>query len=49
MTGIQGGTVYDAILLKAAVKAHTDRLYTLNLRHFLALAPSGLAPKIAAP
>jgi predicted nucleic acid-binding protein len=49
MAGSQGGTVYDAILLKAAAKAHVDRVYTLNLKHFLAVAPPSLVPTLAAP
>lgn len=49
MAGIQGGTIYDAIVLKAAAKANVDRVYTLNLKHFLAVAPGSMAPTISAP
>jgi predicted nucleic acid-binding protein len=42
--GIQGGTIYDAVLLKNAAKAGVDRVYTLNLKHFQAIA----SPEIAA-
>ena len=47
MAGIQGGTIYDAVLLKAAAKANVDRVYTLNLKHFLAVAPRGLVPTLS--
>ena len=49
MAGIQGGTIYDAVLLKAAAKANVDRVYTLNLKHFLAVAPRGLVPTLSVP
>jgi predicted nucleic acid-binding protein len=49
MSGIRGGTVYDAILLKAAAKALVDRVYTLHLKHFLAVAPRTLASTLAVP
>ena len=31
---IRGGTVYDAIVLRAAMVAGVDRVLTLNLKHF---------------
>ena len=49
VAGIQGGTIYDAVLLKAAEKANPDRIYTLNLKHFLAVAPKGLDSKLSSP
>jgi len=49
MAGIQGGTIYDAVLLKTASNAKVDRLYTLNLKHFLTVAPSSLAPTLSVP
>jgi predicted nucleic acid-binding protein len=49
LAGIQGGTVYDAILLKAASKANLDQIYTLNLKHFQAVAPKDMAARIFAP
>lgn len=49
MTGIQGGTIYDAVLLKSAEKADPDRIYTLNLKHFLAVASKSLASKLSSP
>ena len=49
LAGIQGGTIYDALLLKSAEKANPDRIYTLNLKHFLAVASQNLGPKLSAP
>jgi predicted nucleic acid-binding protein len=49
VAGIQGGTIYDALLLKSAEKAGPDRICTLNLKHFLAVAPKELASKLASP
>jgi predicted nucleic acid-binding protein len=48
-TGIQGGTIYDAILLKSAAKAGVDRVYTLNLKHFQAIASPGVAAMLSVP
>jgi predicted nucleic acid-binding protein len=49
LAGIQGGTIYDALLLASARKANPDRIYTLNLNHFLAVAPRNLGAKLAFP
>ncbi|HXR07147.1 MAG TPA: PIN domain-containing protein [Candidatus Acidoferrum sp.] len=38
LSGIQSGTVYDAVLLKSAGKIELDRIYTLNPKHFEAVA-----------
>ena len=46
---IRGGTVYDAILLKAAAKANVERIYSLNLKHLQAIAPLSLASILAVP
>ena len=46
--GIRGGAVYDYMHLCAARKAGADRIFTLNKRHFLAIAPD-LAGKIFHP
>lgn len=46
--GARGGAIYDLLLLACARKAKADRIYTLNERHFAALAPD-LAPNIAIP
>jgi predicted nucleic acid-binding protein len=48
-TGIQGGTIYDALLLKSALKSNADRLYTLNLKHFQAIAPPDTARLLSTP
>jgi predicted nucleic acid-binding protein len=46
--GIKGGAIYDALLLSCARKFGADRIYTLNLRHFQAVAPD-IADRIVAP
>ena len=45
---ISGGRVYDALLLRCAVKAKAETIYTWNLKHFQGLAPE-LASKIITP
>jgi predicted nucleic acid-binding protein len=47
--GIQGGTIYDAILLKSAAKAGVNRIYTLNLKHFQAIASPEIAMLLSSP
>lgn len=47
--GWTGGRVYDVIHLSCAEKAHCDRIYTLNLRQFLEMAPAALQGKICLP
>jgi len=47
--GWLGGKIYDALLLRCAVKCGTDRIYTFNLRDFRLLAPKGVEPKICSP
>jgi hypothetical protein len=49
LAGIQGGPIYDAVLLKSAGKAEVGEIYTLNLKHFTAVAPKGFRPKLLAP
>jgi len=46
--GARGGAIYDLLLLACARKARADKIYTLNYRHFVALAPD-LAQKIISP
>jgi hypothetical protein len=46
--GAAGGGVYDFIHGMAARQAGVDRIYTLNRRHFVALAPD-LAEIIVEP
>jgi predicted nucleic acid-binding protein len=47
--GVCGGTIYDAVLLRAARKANPGRIYTLNLKHFQAVAPASLVPLLSLP
>ncbi len=49
LTGIQGVTIYDAILLKTASKAQPDRVYTFDVKHFRAVAPQNLSSRICSP
>jgi predicted nucleic acid-binding protein len=46
---IQGGTIYDALLLKSATKAGVVAIYTLNLKHFQAIASPEAALKLFSP
>ena len=48
-TRIQGGTIYDVLLLKGATKAVVITIYTLNLKHFQAIAPPEEAAKLSLP
>lgn len=47
--GIQGGTIYDAVLVKGAGKSKVDRVFTLNLKHFRAVEPPEIVDILAAP
>ena len=46
--GVRGGAVYDFMHICAARKAGASRIFTLNKRHFTAIAPE-LAPQIFHP
>jgi predicted nucleic acid-binding protein len=46
--GLTGGRIYDALLLRCAANCGAKHIYTLNLKHFKALAP-GLAHRIRIP
>ena len=46
--GFNSGRVYDALLLRCAVKVKAQTIYTWNLKHFQAIAP-GLAARIRTP
>ena len=37
--GITGGAIYDALLVRCALKADVDTIYTWNLRHFQRFGP----------
>jgi predicted nucleic acid-binding protein len=46
---IQGGKIYDAVLLKAARKANVNRIFTLNLKHFQSIASPEIKNKLSEP
>ncbi len=46
--GLTSGRIYDALLLRSAVKCQAKTIYTWNLKHFRALAPE-LSPIIRTP
>lgn len=46
--GLSGGRIYDAVLLRCAVKAGATTIYTWNLKHFQAIAPD-LAERVQTP
>jgi predicted nucleic acid-binding protein len=48
-SGWAGGRIHDAVHVRCAQKADSDRIYTFNVRDFSELAPSGLADKVSAP
>jgi len=47
--GVEGGRIYDALLLAAAAKSGADRIYTFNVSHFQSLADEALRKRIVAP
>jgi len=49
LAGIQGGTIYDAVLIKCAVKTEVEKIFTLNLKHFQNVAPKNIGSQIFAP
>jgi predicted nucleic acid-binding protein len=49
LSGIQGGTIYDALLLKCAAKTGAEKVFTLNLKHFQSIAPKTISSQISAP
>ena len=46
--GFTGGRVYDALILRCAVKIKARTIYTWNLKHFQAIAP-GQTARIRTP
>jgi len=49
LSGIQGGTIYDAVLLKCAAKSGAEKIWTFNLKHFQNIAPKNIVSQIFAP
>jgi predicted nucleic acid-binding protein len=49
LSGIQGGTIYDAVLLKCATKSGAEKIWTFNLKHFQNIAPKNIASQISSP
>lgn len=49
INGIEGGKVYDALLLAAAIKSGAERIYTFNVRHFQGIAEEKFRSRIVAP
>jgi predicted nucleic acid-binding protein len=49
LSGIQGGTIFDALLLKCAAKSGAEKVFTLNLKHFQNIAPKNIGSQISAP
>ena len=47
--GVEGGKVYDALILAAAAKSGAERIYTFNVNHFQSLAEADLRQRIVAP
>ncbi len=47
--GVEGGRTYDALLLTAAAKSGADRIYTINVGHFVSMADDELRARIMAP
>ncbi|HRJ43129.1 MAG: PIN domain-containing protein [Caldilineaceae bacterium] len=45
---LTGGIIYDALILRAGVKANADRILTLNAKHFRRIDPA-LADRIFDP
>jgi predicted nucleic acid-binding protein len=46
--GVVGGTVYDALLARCAVKAKASTIYTWNVDHFRRLGPD-IAQRVCTP
>ena len=49
LSGIQGGTIYDAILLKCAGESGAAEIWTFNLNHFQRIAPKNIVSQIFSP
>ena len=49
LSGIQGGTIYDAVLLKCAAKSGAAKIWTFNLNHFQRISPKNILSQIFSP
>ncbi len=49
LAGVQGGTIYDAVLIKCAAKTAVEKLFTFNVGHFQNVARKSLQSQIVAP
>ena len=49
VTGIEGGMIYDALMLKSACKADVQRVFTFNLKHFHSIASKSMKALIESP
>ncbi len=47
--GVMGGTVYDALLARCALKARAEILYTWNVKHFQQLGLKEVVKRIRTP
>jgi predicted nucleic acid-binding protein len=46
--GIAGGTIYDALIARCAIKSGAQTIFTLNTRHFLLFGPE-IASRVRLP
>jgi predicted nucleic acid-binding protein len=49
LLNVQGGRIYDALLLSAAIKSGAERIYTFNVSHFQSVAPPNFAGRLVSP
>jgi predicted nucleic acid-binding protein len=49
LLNVQGGKIYDALLIGAAIKSGASRIYTFNVSHFQSLVPENARSQIVAP
>lgn len=49
LINVQGGKIYDALLLAAAIKSGAARIYTFNVSHFQRIVPKHVGSQIVAP
>ncbi len=47
--GVMGGTVYDALLARCALKVRAETLYTWNVKHFQQLGLEEIVKRIRTP